>query len=349
MKQNTPPVVIKQKQGLSDIASGKGRLAEVMDHDMDQKKNHGKSSSPPRSAQSKFFHTPSGSKVCDVQRRDSDGVISVASPSKLQDKNLHIVMDDEALKAQYDHDIEIDFHVDEFPDIAKQEFRLRLPVAMIYRIYHHHFDRDKYLPVESGKATRGTVQQWCITMKKPTWKLKLCLVQFRLLNDAHRLSLVEGSFKKPHEAECQCRRRIILRQDHIHYYPLQVIILFFYLISTGWFFASAVPIFLASNLKNAIELNIHLHIYFYLFYSRETVPFLAYRLPPSPTPIISIFPYADINGGDFNVNPNDISTHYHIVLDATSTSPMSDAVVLKHPPGWTGKYFDDPAPQRRFR
>ncbi|KAF8812160.1 hypothetical protein BYT27DRAFT_6428173 [Phlegmacium glaucopus] len=108
-----------------------------MDHDMAQKKRHRKSSSPPRSAQSKFFHTSSGSKACGVQRRHSDGVISVASSSKLQDKeNLYIVVDDEeaaetsepdldgsdlSLKAQYDHDIDIDLHVDEFPDVVEQE------------------------------------------------------------------------------------------------------------------------------------------------------------------------------------------------------------------------------------
>ena len=108
-----------------------------MDHDIAQKKKLRKSSSPPRSTQSKFFHTPSESKASGVQRRHSDGVIAAGS-SKLKDKeNLYIVVDDDdeateisetdldgsdlSLKAQYDHDAEMDLHVDEFPDVVEQE------------------------------------------------------------------------------------------------------------------------------------------------------------------------------------------------------------------------------------
>ena len=66
-----------------------------MDHDMVQKKRHRKSSSP-RSIQSKFFHTPSESKVCGIQRRHSDGIIAAAGSSKLQDKeNRYIIVDDD--------------------------------------------------------------------------------------------------------------------------------------------------------------------------------------------------------------------------------------------------------------
>ena len=134
-KQNTQPVVIKQ--GLSGKASGKKRLAEVMDHDISQKKKHRKSSSPPMLNQSKFFHTPSESmEAWGIQRRHSDGVIAVTGSSKLEEKeNLYIVVDDEAaetsesdldgsdisLKAQYDHDTDMDLHLDEFPDVVEQE------------------------------------------------------------------------------------------------------------------------------------------------------------------------------------------------------------------------------------
>ena len=108
-----------------------------MDHDIAQKKKLRKSSSPPRSNQSKFFHNLSESKACGVQRRHSDGVLVVAG-SKLEDKeNLYIVVDDDqevaetsepdldgsdlSLKAQYHHDTDIDLHVDEFPDVVEQE------------------------------------------------------------------------------------------------------------------------------------------------------------------------------------------------------------------------------------
>ena len=108
-----------------------------MDHDIAQKKKHRKSSSPPRSNQSKFFHTLSESKTSGVQRRHSDGVIAVGS-SKLEDKeNVYIVDDDDeeaaetsepdldgsdlSLKAQYDHNNDMDLHVDEFPDVVEQE------------------------------------------------------------------------------------------------------------------------------------------------------------------------------------------------------------------------------------
>jgi hypothetical protein len=134
MKQNTPPVVIKPC--LSGKASGKKRLAEVMEHDIAQKKKLRKSSSPPRSNQSKFFHIHSESKTSGVQRRHSDGVI--AGSSKLEDKeNVYIVVDDDdeaaetsepdldgsdlSLKAQYDHDNDMDLHVNEFPDVVEQE------------------------------------------------------------------------------------------------------------------------------------------------------------------------------------------------------------------------------------
>ena len=67
-----------------------------MDHDMVQKKRHRKSSSPSRTIQSKFFHTPSASKVCGIQRRHSDGIIAAAGSSKLQDKeNRYIIVDDD--------------------------------------------------------------------------------------------------------------------------------------------------------------------------------------------------------------------------------------------------------------
>jgi len=93
-KQSTPPIV--HKQSLSGKASGKRRLAEVMDYDRAQRKRHRKSSSPSRSIQSKFFHTPSESKVCGIQRRHSDGIIAAASSSKLQDKeNRYIIVDDD--------------------------------------------------------------------------------------------------------------------------------------------------------------------------------------------------------------------------------------------------------------
>lgn len=106
---------------------------------MAQKKKHRTSSSPPRSTQSKFFYTPPESKACGVQRRHSDGVLAVAGSSKVQDKeNMYIVVDDDdeeaaetfeldfdgsdlSLKAQYDHDTDMDLHVDEFPDVVEQE------------------------------------------------------------------------------------------------------------------------------------------------------------------------------------------------------------------------------------
>ena len=110
-----------------------------MDQDIAQKKKHRMSSSPSRSNQSKFFHTLSDSKTSGVQRRHSDGVIGAGS-SKLEDKenNVYIVVDDDdeevavtsepdldgsdlSLKAQCDHDTDMDLHLDEFPDVVEQE------------------------------------------------------------------------------------------------------------------------------------------------------------------------------------------------------------------------------------
>ena len=123
------------------MASGKKRLAEVMDQDIAQKKKSRKSSSPSRWNQSKFFHTLSESKTFGtfgVQRRHSDGVIAAGSSSKLEEKeNVHIVVDEDdegaetsepdldgsdlSLKAQCDQDIDMDLQVDEFPDVVEQE------------------------------------------------------------------------------------------------------------------------------------------------------------------------------------------------------------------------------------
>ena len=107
-----------------------------MDQDIAQKKKYRKSSSPPRWNQSKFFHTLSESKTSGVQRRHSDGVIAAGS-SKLEDKeNVYIVDDDNktvetsepdldgsdlSLKAQYDHDTDMDLHINEFPNVVEQE------------------------------------------------------------------------------------------------------------------------------------------------------------------------------------------------------------------------------------
>lgn len=109
-----------------------------MDHDIAQKKKHRKSSSPPRSKQSKFFPTPFESKSCGVQRRHSEGVMAVASSSKPEDKeNFYITVDDDdevakasepdldgsdvSLKVQYDYDADMDLHEDDFPDVVEQE------------------------------------------------------------------------------------------------------------------------------------------------------------------------------------------------------------------------------------
>ena len=110
-----------------------------MDQDIAQKKKYRKSSSPPRWNQSKFFHTLSESKTSGVQRRHSDGVITAGS-SKLEDKeNVYIVVDDDneavetsepdldgsdlSLKVQFDHDTDVDLHIDEFefPNVVEQE------------------------------------------------------------------------------------------------------------------------------------------------------------------------------------------------------------------------------------
>ena len=110
-----------------------------MDQDIAQKNKYRKSSSPTRWNQSKFFHTLSESKTSGVQRRHShgDGVIATGS-SKLEDKeNVYIVVDDDnevaeisepdlcgsdiSLKAQCDHDTDMDLHVDEFLDAVEQE------------------------------------------------------------------------------------------------------------------------------------------------------------------------------------------------------------------------------------
>ena len=107
-----------------------------MDQDIAQKKKY-RISSPPRWNQSKFFHSLSESKTSGIQRRHSDGVMAAGS-SKLEDKeNVYIVVDDDnevaetsepdldgsdlSLKAQYDHDTDMDLHVDEFPDVVEQE------------------------------------------------------------------------------------------------------------------------------------------------------------------------------------------------------------------------------------
>lgn len=109
-----------------------------MDHDIARKKKHRKSLSPQGSTQSKFFQAPPEPRACSVQRRHSDGVIAVAGPSKPEGKeNLYIVVDDDdeaaetsepdldgsdlSLKVQYDHDTDLDLHVDEFPDVVEQE------------------------------------------------------------------------------------------------------------------------------------------------------------------------------------------------------------------------------------
>ena len=108
-----------------------------MDQDIAQKKKIRQTSSPSRFNQSKFFGTLSESKTSGVQRRHSDGLI-VAGSSKLKDKeNVCIVVDDDdeaaetsepdldgsdlSLKAQCDHDTDMDLHVDEFPDVVEQE------------------------------------------------------------------------------------------------------------------------------------------------------------------------------------------------------------------------------------
>ena len=108
-----------------------------MDQDIAQKKKVRQSSSPSRLNQSKFFHTLSESKTSGVQRRHSDGLIAAGS-SKLEDKeNVYVVVDDDdevaetsepdldgsdlSLKAQCDHDTDMDLHVDEFPDVVEQE------------------------------------------------------------------------------------------------------------------------------------------------------------------------------------------------------------------------------------
>ena len=141
-----------------------------MDHDIAEKKKRRKSSSPPRSNQSKFFHTTSESKGCGVQRRHSDGILAVAGSSSLKDKeNLYIVVDDDdevaqtsepdldgsdlSLKAQYDHDADMELHVDEFPDVVEQEDGYISPTPSCFKDL-----QDLSSPLRPGQTP--ALQRW---------------------------------------------------------------------------------------------------------------------------------------------------------------------------------------------